>query len=147
MSQNAEAADTADLGLSTPAVSDQQWARTQPMFIQATKQRIDLKHQVVSIQNTSDSVIGPQGRIVPQKHVVIDRFNQGHELAPGEIKHNIDMLADDIAYFVRERRPDRVNHLGQRKPIHPIKIIGIDPATVPAEPAKPTLSMPKAKEA
>jgi hypothetical protein len=36
------------------------------------------------------------------------------------------MLVDDIKYFVRERKPGRVNHLGLPKPIHPIQIIGYE---------------------
>lgn len=115
-----------DLGIAKRALPDQNWARTQPMFIAPSKDRLGRDHQRVSIKNTSDDTVTATGRPQPQKHIVIDRFNQGHELEPGETKHDIDMLSDDIEYFIRERMPNRVNHLNQMKPIHPIQVIGYD---------------------
>jgi hypothetical protein len=126
--------ETQDLGVAKPAVPDQNWARTQPMFIAPSKERLDRKHQLVSIKNTSDVTVTASGRPSPQKHIVIDRYNQGHELEPGEVKHNIDMLADDIEYFIRERMPDRRNHLNRPKPIHPIQIMGYDANDLRSEP-------------
>lgn len=118
--------ETQDLGIQKPAMPDQNWARTQPMFIAPTKDRLDRKHQLVSVKNTSDVTVTASGKPVPQKHIVIDRYNQGHELEPGETKHNIDMLVDDIEYFIRERTPNRVNHMNRPKPSHPVQIIGYD---------------------
>ena len=115
-----------DMGIQKPAVPDQNWARTQPMFIAPSKERLDREHQLVSVKNTSDLTVTAMGKPVPQKHVVIDRFNAGHELEPGETKHNIDMLVSDIEYFVRERMSGRVNHMNRPKPLHPIQIIGFD---------------------
>jgi hypothetical protein len=115
-----------DTGIQKPAVPDQNWARTQPMFIAPSQQRLDRPHQVVSIKNTSDLTVTVMGKPVPQKHIVIDRYNAGHELEPGETKHNIDMLADDIEYFIRERSQGRINHMNRPKPRHPIQIIGFD---------------------
>lgn len=119
-----------DLGVQKPAIPDQNWSRTQPMFIAPTKDRLNRGHQLVSIKNTSDLTVTAQGRPQPQQHIVIDRFNSGHELAPGETKHDIDMLADDIEFFLRERLPGRRNHLGRPKPLHPIQIVGFDPEKV-----------------
>lgn len=116
-----------DMGVQAPAIPDQNWSRTQPMFIAPSKQRLDRGHQLVSVKNTSDVTVTAQGRPQPQKHIVIDRFNQGHELQPGETKKDIDMLVDDIKYFVGERRPNRLNHMGRPKPIHPLQIVGFDP--------------------
>lgn len=128
-----------DLGIQQQALPDQNWARTQPMMIAPSKDRLSRGHQLVSIKNTSDSTVSIQGRPAPQRHIIIDRFNQGHELEAGETKHNLDMLVDDIAYFLRERIPGRTNHMGRQKPLHPIQIIGFDPGkTLHGEQTKPS---------
>lgn len=119
-----------DMAISRPHEPDVNWARQQPMFIQATKERLKKSHQIVSIRNTSDVTPSHRGVIAPQKHIVIDRNNQGHELQPGETRHDIDMLVTDIEFFLRERRPNRRDHAGRMKPLHPVEIVGFDPANV-----------------
>jgi hypothetical protein len=117
--------ETQDLHIAQPAPPDQNWARMQPLFIQPSKERLDRKHQLVQVKNTTDTTITTLGKPIPQKHVVIDRFNLGHELEPGQIKE-VDMLVDDIEYFIRERKPGRRDHQNRMKPIHPIQIIGYE---------------------
>lgn len=117
---------TQDTGIARPHEADSSWSRMQPLFVQPSPDRLDKPHQIVDIKNNSDVEIGVRGFAVPTRHVVIDRFNQGHELAPGETKRGIDMLAEDIAYFLRERREGRIDHMGRRKPKHPIEILGFD---------------------
>lgn len=140
--------ETQDLHVAVPAQPDQNWARMQPMSIQPTPARLDKPHQIVSIKNTSDITPGPRGIPHPQKHIIIDRYNQGHELQPGETKHDIDMLAVDIEYFIRERQSGRRDQLGRAKPRHPIEIVGLDPARVLREtPAqRETLTVPGNKK-
>ena len=60
-----------------------------------------------------------------QNHIVIDRFNVGHELRPGEARE-MEMLNDEIANFQEQRRPDRF-YPGTTtlKPLHPIIIEGV----------------------
>jgi hypothetical protein len=118
--------ETQDLGISKLAMPDRNWSRTQPMFIAPSPDRLRRPWQLVSIKNTSDVTMTAQGRPVPQKHIVLDRHNFGHELEPGETKQNIEMLAHDIEYYIRERGPGRVNHMNQPKPKHPILIVGVD---------------------
>lgn len=107
--------------------ADVSWSRTQPLYIQPSSDRLDRPHQIVDIKNNSDVEVGTRGIPVPTKHVVIDRFNQGHEIMPGETKRGVDMLADDIKYFARERMPGRVDHMNRIKPKHPIEILGFNP--------------------
>lgn len=120
-----------DLGIQKPAEPDQNWSRTQPMHIAPSKERLDRKHQLVSIRNTSDTTVTSIGRPQPQRHIIIDRYNQGHELDPGETKHDIDMLVEDIEYFIRQGQP-RVER-GRQKPRHPIKIMGFDEKHLPSQ--------------
>lgn len=121
---------TQESGIARPHEGDSSWSRTQPLFIQPSQERMDKPHQIVDIKNNSDVEIGNRGFAVPTRHVIVDRFNQGHEIAPGETKRGIDMLAEDIAYFLRERRPGRVDHMNRMKPKHPIEIVGFDPDRV-----------------
>lgn len=148
----ADELETQDLGIQKPVLPDQNWARTQPMFISPSQERLDRPHQRVSVKNTSDTTVTAQGRPVPQLHVVIDRFNQGNELQPGETKE-LDMLADDIEYFIRERQP-RTNNQGRTRPIHPIHVIGYEEKHLREQPnhqqqapsaSKETLAMPSGK--
>ena len=61
-----------------------------------------------------------------QTHIVIDRHQIGHTLLPGQRKHEVEMTHEDIAYFQRERSPDRF-YPGTTtlKPLHPIIIEGV----------------------
>ena len=60
-----------------------------------------------------------------QNHIVIDRFNVGHELRPGEARE-MEMLNDEIANFQEQRRPDRFfPGTTTPKPLHPIIIEGV----------------------
>ena len=57
-----------------------------------------------------------------QNHIVIDRFNVGHELRPGEARE-MEMLNHEIANFREQRRPDRFfPGTTTPKPLHPIII-------------------------
>lgn len=92
--------------------------------------------QFVDVTNT-----GPK-----QRHVVMDRYFRGHELAAGETK-NIEMLDHDIEYFDSLRKPGRVDGTGQLIPPHPVKIAGEEGRWRRAEeraPASPT--SPKAAQ-
>jgi hypothetical protein len=102
-----------DLGVSRLREPDLNW-RAKPIQMTASQERLDKPHQRVSIRNTHPL----------QTHIVIDRVMQGHEILPGQIKHDIDMLADDIDYFLRMRQP-RTDNLGRQLPLHPIVIEGI----------------------
>ena len=68
-----------------------------------------------------------------QTHIVIDRHQIGHTLLPGQRKHDIEMLNDEIANFQEQRRPDRFYPIidptepARPKPLHPIVIEGIGP--------------------
>jgi hypothetical protein len=68
-----------------------------------------------------------------QNHIVIDRFNVGHELRPGEARE-MEMLDAEIACFQEQRRPDRFyptidpTKPAKPKPPHPIVIEGIGPS-------------------
>jgi hypothetical protein len=95
-----------------------------PMRPEPTKERLEAKHSRVMVKNTSSN----------QNHIVIDRFNVGHELRPGE-RREMDMLDSEIAGFVENRRPDRfypevdpANPEMKPKPLHPILIEGIPEA-------------------
>jgi hypothetical protein len=100
-------------------IANSQWAA--PMRPEPTKERLEAAHQRVWVKNTS----------VNQNHIVIDRYNVGHELRPGE-RREMDMLEVEIANFQEHRRPDRYfpeidpeHPQGKQKPLHPILIEGI----------------------
>jgi hypothetical protein len=102
-----------------------------PMRPEPTKERLAAPHQRVFVKNTS----------VNQNHIVIDRFNVGHELRPGE-RREMDMLEAEIANFQENRRPDRFypeiepGEEPRQKPLHPILIEGVpELQRVAAEPA------------
>jgi hypothetical protein len=120
----ANAEDKQDLHISEAHKPDANWARMQPIQIQASPERIAAAHQLVSIRNTHRM----------QKHVVIDRHMVGHELEPGQEKKDIDMLVSEIEYFLRQRAPNRFDALGRKLPPIPIEIVGFKPIEIRAEP-------------
>ena len=90
-----------------------------PMRPEPSKERLNAPSSRVIVKNTSE-----------QHHIVIDRFNVGHELRPGEARE-MEMLNDEIANasggnFQEQRRPDRF-YPGTTtlKPLHPIIIEGV----------------------
>jgi hypothetical protein len=100
-------------------IANAQWAA--PMRPEPTKERLDAPHQRVWVKNNSPN----------QNHIVIDRFNVGHELRPGE-RREMDMLNAEIANFQEHRRPGRFfpeidpeHPAGKMKPLHPIEIEGV----------------------
>jgi hypothetical protein len=83
--------------------------------IQVTRERLEAPSQRVTVMNTSPI----------QKHIVIDRFMNGHELRPGE-KKEVEMLVDEIAAFRELGRPNRGVYMsgplaGQPLPPHPLR--------------------------
>ena len=101
-----------------------------PMRPEPTKERLDAKHTRVWVQNTSPV----------QNHIVIDRYNVGHELRPGE-RREMEMLDAEIANFQEHRRPGRFfpeidpeHPEGKLKPLHPILIEGVPNLLVEEEP-------------
>ena len=90
-----------------------------PMRPEPSKERFNAPSSRVIVKNTG-----------VQNHIVIDRFNVGHELRPGEARE-MEMLNDEIANFQEQRRPDRFypttdpTKPGRPKPLHPIVIQGI----------------------
>jgi len=122
-----------DLGLAKLARPDRAWARTQPIQMTPSKERLDMPHQIVNVKNTSDTEVSATGRPKPQVHIVIDRFMVGHELQPGQTLKDVDMLVHDIEYFNRERSSDRHDIFGYPKPRHPIEINGYKPDKIESE--------------
>lgn len=120
----------AAMRMDRPHLPDTYWARMQPVTIMASKDRLDAKHCLVAVKNSSDTEVAHNGRVIPQLHVVIDRHMQGHELQPGETKE-VDLLVEQIEYFLKQRLPNRINVFsGRPHPLHPIVIVGFDPAKV-----------------
>lgn len=105
-----------DLGIQKPVEPDKNWpARSKPQFLIVTQAQLDMPHQLVELRN-NDRV---------QTHIVIDRFLNGHEFGPGQTKE-IDMTVEDINYFRRQRRPNRMSQDGTRLlPTHPVEILGV----------------------
>jgi hypothetical protein len=92
-----------------------------PMRPEPSMERLNAPCSRVIVKNSSEV----------QNHIVIDRFNVGHELRPGEARE-IEMLNDEIASFQEQRRPDRFfPGTTTLKPLHPIIIEGV-PSTVQA---------------
>ena len=93
-----------------------------PMRPEPTPGRLAAPSTLVIIQNTSEAQI----------HIVVDRFNVGHELRPGE-KRQIEMLNDEIESFREQRKPGRLYpnidplRAGMPKPLHPILIVDVPP--------------------
>ena len=59
-----------------------------------SKERLNAPSSRVIVKNTSEV----------QNHIVIDRFNVGHELRPGEARE-MEMLNDEIAIFRSSAAP------------------------------------------
>ena len=93
-----------------------------PMRPAPSCERLNAPSSRVIVKNTSEV----------QNHIVIDKYNVGHELRPGEARE-MEMLNDEIASFREQRRPDRFypasdpTKPGRQKPLHPIVIEGIGP--------------------
>ena len=91
-----------------------------PMRPEPSIERLAADHSRVMVINTSPN----------QNHIVVDRFNVGHELRPGE-RRELVMLNDEIANFQEQRRPDRYypaidqSEEPRPKPPHPILIEGV----------------------
>ena len=82
-------------------------------------ERLNSPSSRVTVKNTHAS----------QTHIVIDKFNIGHELKPGE-QFEMELLNEDIASFQAQRLPDRFypgeSHMpGMPKPPHAILIEGV----------------------
>lgn len=105
-----------DIGEQKPVLPDVNWpARAKPQFLIITQDQLDKPHQLVEMKNND--------RL--QTHIVIDRFKQGHELMPGQTKE-LDLTTDDIEYFRKQRRPNRLSHDGSRVlPQHPVEILNV----------------------
>jgi hypothetical protein len=91
-----------------------------PMRPEPSAARLKADHSLVTVKNTSPA----------QNHIVIDRFNVGHELRPGE-QREMDMVNIEIESFLENRRPGRfypeidpLSPQGKPKPLHPIEIVG-----------------------
>ena len=81
-----------DLGVSRPHGGDRQWARSRPIAIIPTKERLDLPSQTVSVKNTSPN----------QKHNVASCSCCDQSLAKG---------VDALLFGLRKQRrifPERV---------------------------------------
>ena len=91
-----------------------------PMRPEPSIERLAADHSRVMVTNTSPN----------QNHIVVDRFNVGHELRPGE-RRELLMLNAEIANFQEQRRPDRYYPPVEQgdeprpKPLHPILIEGV----------------------
>jgi hypothetical protein len=105
-----------DLGIQTPVEPDKNWpARAKPQFLIVTQDQLDRPHQLVEMRNNDRA----------QTHIVIDRFLQGHELAPGQSRE-IDLTVDDIEYFRKQRAANRLSPDGRRVlPTHPVEVLGV----------------------
>lgn len=91
-----------------------------PMRPEPSEARLKADHTRVTVKNTA----------MAQNHIVIDRFNVGHELRPGETRE-MDMVNSEIENFLEQRRPGRfypeidpLSPQGRPKPPHPIEIVG-----------------------
>jgi hypothetical protein len=91
-----------------------------PMRPEPTWEQLHAPCSRVTVRNTSDV----------QTHIVVDKYNVGHELRPGQ-KVEMELLNEDIARFQELRLPDRYFPASdpakpaQLKPPHPIKIEGV----------------------
>lgn len=91
-----------------------------PMRPEPSEARLKADHTRVTVKNNAQA----------QNHIVIDRFNVGHELRPGESRE-MDMVDIEIENFLEQRRPGRfypeidpLQPQGRPKPPHPIEIVG-----------------------
>lgn len=124
-----------DLHIAQTRGPDKNWpaaqqARMMPASVQPTQERLARKSQFVSVRNSSDRFPGVHGRINPQTHIILDRYQRGIQIQPGETKHNVELLVTDIDHFLRAGLSGRRNDLGQPLPRHPIEIIGVDDSEI-----------------
>jgi hypothetical protein len=83
-------------------------------------ERLNAPCSRVWVKNTSEM----------QTHIVIDKYNNGHELKPGERKE-MELLNEEIAVFQSHSLSDRYFPTddpampGRPKPKHPIQIEGV----------------------
>lgn len=106
-----------DLHETSPIGPAPNWpSRMKPQMLVADEARLKAEHQLATLHNTDPA----------QTHIVIDRFQRGHELFPGQ-KREIDMLVNDIKYFQRQRRPNRLGPDGSLMRPHPIAVEGCRP--------------------
>ncbi len=125
-----------DLGVTEPVGPAPNWpARMKPQAIIPTEARLKAEHQLAMVHNSDPA----------QTHIIIDRFQQGHEVHPGQ-RHEIDMLVEDIKYFQRQRRPNRMASNGQMLRLHPIIIEGVRPTPEDAAPAHSDAEVEAAQE-
>jgi hypothetical protein len=101
----------------TPSLDSPHYASQRP---EPSWERLNAPCSRVWVKNTSEM----------QTHIVIDKYNNGHELKPGE-RQEMEMLNEEIAAFQSHSLPDRyfpVNDPampGRPKPKHPIQIEGV----------------------
>jgi hypothetical protein len=101
-----------DLGVAEPVGPAPNWpARMKPQSVIPSRARLDAEHQLAMMHNSDQR----------QTHIILDRFHQGHELAPGQ-REELDMLVADIKYFQRMRRPNRMSNDGRLLQPHPIVV-------------------------
>lgn len=114
-----------DLAVTQPAQPAPNWpARMKPQQVIPSQARLDAEHQLAMLHNTDRE----------QTHIVLDRFLHGHEIHAGQ-KVEIDMLVNDIKYFQRQRRPNRMSPSGELLRPHPIAVEGCRPAPEDVAPA------------
>lgn len=101
----------------TPPLDSPYFASQRP---EPSWERLNAPCSRVWVKNTSEA----------QTHIVIDKYNNGHELKPGE-RMEMELLNEEIAGFQAHSLPDRyfpVNDPampGRPKPKHPIQIEGV----------------------
>jgi hypothetical protein len=127
----------AEMLIDKPHVPDNQRLIIPPAMYAPSQEQLARPSQFVTFMNT-DPV---------QTHFVINRFNQGVELRPGE-KKQIEMTVDGCDTFRHLARTDRGFYpdgpkKGQPFPAHPVKILDAGPirndemVLAPSEPSSP----------
>lgn len=101
-----------DMQVSYPRAGDKLWKKPEPP--PPSQDRLGKPHSVVTLWNSSPD----------QTHIVIDRRNNGHELRPGDRKRHVEMLDEDIEYFLQQRAHNRVDPFGVPYPPHPVVVEG-----------------------
>jgi hypothetical protein len=102
------------------------------MTIEATAKQLARSHQYVTYRNTDER----------QTYVIIDRYRQSHNLAPGQ-QRELDMAADEVESFIKNTRQGRgiyysgpKERIGLPFPAHPVQILGVSEIVLGAEHAK-----------
>jgi hypothetical protein len=122
-----------DLGISQPGKPDRLWQRRRPEPMALPAAMLDRPSQRVTLRNTSDRTADPKDPLDRgQVHVIRDRYGIAHELQPGEAKE-LDMAIDEIQYFIKESDPSRKFSDGEPKPLHPVKVEGVNAETIARE--------------